>query len=435
LFLYALALASISVLLSLVYFLGLRQNSLVDLLKGKLPLKRMLAMMMVGQLLAILVVGFSSSRLLQGYQEIRLLEQAQEEWALRDDYYKSVFSYSSAMMSEEEVAQQNKKWREFAKGQLEAGSALFVKSNVDQYLFGSEVDPEGNRLTDYSPRGNVLYVTPAYLTEQKVAVDTAFLEKMNHLTLGEYGLILPESLRHQAKQVEEMFQAELEGFSRESLEINSQQLFETKVSLTYTDSGHQRFLYNDGERSQLQYLTDPIIVVLTPESTGATPISDMFWGTSVDVGMKFKDYQATIEAMKERGVYNWVSYLVNHRLTFVRVLNTKRTEFYSLLIGTVLTLATAILLFDAMNLLYFEQFRREIFIKRLAGMTFSELHGQYLLGQLGVFLVGLLASVWLTSDLVMSSLAVGLLAVNAMVILKLQDKKEQTANVAVLKGQ
>ncbi|HFI0393623.1 TPA: bacteriocin-associated integral membrane family protein [Streptococcus suis] len=435
LFLYALALASISVLLSLVYLLGLRHNSLVDLLKGKLPLKRMLAMMMVGQLLAILVVGFSTGRLLQGYQEIRLLEQAQEEWALRDDYYKSVFSYSSAMMSEEEVAQQNKKWREFAKGQLEAGSALFVKSNVDQYLFGSDVDPEGNRLTDYSPRGNVLYVTPAYLTEQKVAVGTAFLEKMNHLTLGEYGLILPESLRHQAKQVEEMFQAELEGFSRESLEAGSQQLFDTKISLTYTDSGHQRFLYNDGERSQLQYLTDPIIVVLTPKSTGATPISDMFWGTSIDVGMKFKDYQATIEAMKEQGVYNWVSYLVNHRLTFMGVLNTKRTEFYSLLIGTVLTLATAILLFDAMNLLYFEQFRREIFIKRLAGMTFRELHGQYLLGQLGVFLVGLLTSVWLTSNLVMGSLAVGLLAVNAMVILKLQDKKEQTANVAVLKGQ
>ncbi|NQI34282.1 DUF1430 domain-containing protein [Streptococcus suis] len=122
-------------------------------------------------------------------------------------------------------------------------------------------------------------------------------------------------------------------------------------------------------------------------------------------------------------------------MTFVGVLNTKRTEFYSLLIGTVLTLATAILLYDAMNLLYFEQFRREIFIKRLAGKTFRELHGQYLLGQLGVFLVGLLASVWLTSNLVMSSLAVGLLAVNAMVILKLQDKKEQTANVAVLKGQ
>ncbi|WP_238595589.1 DUF1430 domain-containing protein, partial [Streptococcus suis] len=92
----------------------------------------------------------------------------------------------------------------------------------------------------------------------------------------------------------------------------------------------------------------------------------------------FKDYQATIESMKEQGVYNWVSYLVNHRLTFMGVLNTKRTEFYSLLIGTVLTLATAILLFDAMNLLYFEQFRREIFIKRLAGMTFRELHGHYL---------------------------------------------------------
>ncbi|HFI0476803.1 TPA: bacteriocin-associated integral membrane family protein [Streptococcus suis] len=435
LFLYALALASISVLLSLVYFLGLRQNSLVDLLKGKLPLKRMLAMMMVGQLLAILVVGFSSSRLLQGYQEIRLLEQAQEEWALRDDYYKSVFSYSSAMMTEEEVAQQNKKWREFAKVQLETTEALFVKSNVDQYAFGGEVDPEGNRLTDYNPRGNVIYVSPRYLTEQGVMVDQAFLEEMNHLSLGEYGLILPASLREQAEQVQNMFQTELEAFSRQSLESNSQQMFATKISLAFTDSGQERFLYNDGDRSQTQYLTDPIIVVLTPESTGATPVSDMFWGTSLDLGMKFVGYEATIEVMKEQGVYNWVSYLVNQRLAFVSVLNTKRTEFYSLLIGTVLTLATAVLLFDAMSLLYFEQFRRELFIKRLAGMTFYELHGSYLLGQAGVFVLGLLVSTWLTGDVVMSGLTVGLLTLNALVILGRQDKKEQTANVAVLKGQ
>ncbi|HEM3178584.1 TPA: bacteriocin-associated integral membrane family protein, partial [Streptococcus suis] len=435
LILYAVALVSISLGLSVVYLLGLRQNCFVNLLKGKLPLKRMLSIMMIGQLLAVLVVGFSSNRLVQRYGEMTMLEQAQAEWTLRDDYYKSVFSYSSAMMTEEEVAQQNKKWREFTKTQLETSEALFVKSNVDQYAFGGEVDPEGNRLTDYSPRGNVIYVSPRYLIEQGVVVEQLFLEKMNHLGLGEYGLILPANLRNQSEQVQNMFQAELEAFSRESLEINSQQLFDTKISLTFTDSGQQRFLYNDGDRSQIQYLRDPIIVVLSPESTGVTPISDMFWGTNLDVGMKFSGYEATIEAMKEHGVYNWVSYLINQRLSFVSVLNTKRTEFYSLLIGTILTLATAVLLFDAMSMLYFEQFRRELFIRRLAGMTFNELHGYYLLSQAGVFVLGLLVSTWLTGDIAMSSLSVSLLALNAMIVLGRQDRKEHTTNVALLKGQ
>ncbi len=435
LFLYALALCGISLVLSIVYLLGLRQNSLVDLLKGKLPLKRMLAIMMLGQLLAILVVSFSASRMLQRYQEMTVLERAQQEWALRDDYYKSVFSYSSAMMTEEEVAQQNKEWRAFAQERLQNASALFVKSNVDQFAFGGDVDSEGNRLTDYSPRGNVLYVSPSYLVEQGVEVDQAFMEKMNHLGLGEYGLILPDSLRNQSDQLQAIFQAELEAFSRETLEIDSAMLFGTKMNLAYTSSGQQRFLYNDGERSHIQYLTDPIIVVLTPESTGETPISDMFWGTSIDLGMKFVNYEATVEAMKERGVYHWVSYLINHQLTFVGILNTKRTEIYSLILGTLLTLATAFLLFDAMNLLYFEQFRREIFIKRLAGLTLYELHGHYLLGQGMVFVLGLFGSAWLTAYTGISSVAVGMFALNAVLILRRQDTKEQTASVAVLKGQ
>lgn len=48
LLLYGLALIGISTLLSVVYLLGLQENSLVDLLKGKLPLKRMMTLMMVG---------------------------------------------------------------------------------------------------------------------------------------------------------------------------------------------------------------------------------------------------------------------------------------------------------------------------------------------------------------------------------------------------
>ena len=45
---YGLALVGISILLSIVYLLGLHENTLIDLLKGKLPLKRMLSRMMIG---------------------------------------------------------------------------------------------------------------------------------------------------------------------------------------------------------------------------------------------------------------------------------------------------------------------------------------------------------------------------------------------------
>ena len=65
LLLYGLALVGISTLLSVVYLLGLQENSLVDLLKGKLPLKRIMTLMMVGQLLAVLVVGSSATALLR----------------------------------------------------------------------------------------------------------------------------------------------------------------------------------------------------------------------------------------------------------------------------------------------------------------------------------------------------------------------------------
>ena len=55
----------------------------------------------------------------------------------------------------------------------------------------------------------------------------------------------------------------------------------------------------------------------------------------------------------------------------------------------VLGIATSILLFNTMNRLYFEEFRRAIFIKRIAGLRFLEIHHTYLFAQLGVFFTGI----------------------------------------------
>ena len=434
LLLYGLSLVGISILLSVVYLFGLQENGLMDLLKGKLPLKRMMALMMVGQLLAVLVVGSSATALLPHYREMQEMERASDKWSQSSDRYRLSFGWSSAFADEEGMRKDNREWQTFTEERLAHTDSLYIMSNVDNFSNGAEVDLDGNRLNDYTPAGNVIYVSPRYLIEEKITVSSEFMDKMQNLSEGEFGLILPESLREQSFYYQNLFAAYLQGFSSVSFEEASQKAYSPKITMAFTETGQERFLYNDGYKTTRQYLKDPIIVVLTPQATGTGPVAGMLWGTTANSSLKLDQYQDSIIALKEQGMYHKVSYLIKSQLFFAKVLNDKRMEFYSLLIGTILTLSTAILLFDSMNLLYFEQFRREIMIKRLSGMTIHELHGKYLLGQGGVLLLGLILSSLLTGDGLLSALVVALFALNALLILVRQDKKEEAGSMAVLKG-
>ena len=95
---------------------------------------------------------------------------------------------------------------------------------------------------------------------------------------------------------------------------------------------------------------------------------------------------------------------------------------------------TSILLFNTMNLLYFEEFRRDIFIKQVSGFTFWELYHSYLLAQLLVFFLGLLASLFLTQSIWLSFIVFLLFTGNSVVLLQLQMKKESKMSVMILKG-
>ena len=431
---YGLTLVGISVLLSIVYLLGLHENGLIDLLKGKLPLKRMLSLMMLGQLLAVLVVSSSAASLLPYYHEMREMDRASDKWRQSTDRYRLSFGLAGTLTDEEGSRKANRAWQEFIQNRLDQTNSFYITSNVDNFPNGADMDTDGNRLNDYTPAGNVIYVSPRYLTEEKVAVSPDFLEKVQNLAEGEFGLILPENLREQGQYYQDLFATYLQELSSVSFEDTSQKTYIPKITMDFTKTGQERFLYNDGYKTSRQYLTDPIIVVLTPQATGTGPVAGMLWGSTANSGLKLDSYQESITALKEQGIYSWVSYLVKSQLSFAKVLNDKRVAFYSLLIGTILTLSTAILLFDSMNLLYFEQFRREIMIKRLSGMTIHELHGKYLLGQVGVLLLGLILSSILTGDGLISALVVALFALNALLILVRQDKKEEAGSMAVLKG-
>lgn len=87
-----------------------------------------------------------------------------------------------------------------------------------------------------------------------------------------------------------------------------------------------------------------------------------------------------------------------------------------------------------MNLLYVEEFRRDIFIKRIAGMRFWQLHQMYLKTLLTVVLGGFCASVYLTRNIWTSFLTLLLFAVNSTLLLYVKIRNENKTVMTVLKG-
>ena len=126
-------------------------------------------------------------------------------------------------------------------------------------------------------------------------------------------------------------------------------------------------------------------------------------------------------------------------ITTTGLFNTLRTSVFPAINNPeaatfLLGLLTSILLFDSMNLLYFEQFRKEIFIKRLSGMRFEEVHFNYLFSQICVLGVALVFLIFLIHHLIMSLLIVSLFIINMFTILYKQTLTESRTSVSVLKG-
>lgn len=431
--LYCVLLIAISLGLGMTYVLGLKAVSLVDVLKGRLPLKRLLALMLIGQFIAIVLVGWSMTKLLTSYHSFVEIDNARQEWQLNKDYYQLSYSYSSAFTHGNETDNQNKAWYDFAKQSLTQGGAIFVKTNLQNFLVSDLSD--GVRATDYLPNGNTIFVSPSYLEKQDIPVSNAFRTQMQQLKEGEFGLILPEQVKDQKESLEATYSQYMSGFASENLESNGRKLFSTKAYTATVPNHEKRFLYNTDENTTTQFLLDPIIVVTTPQAMGNTANSQLFWGAEIGTGLHLLGYDQTITSLKNQGVYQWVSYVTNDQMTYYRHLKESQNRLLFLGIGLVLGVVTSVLLFDSMNLLYFEQYRKAIFIKHLAGLSFVEVHFLYLMTQICVCGFALVALIVMLRQVSVSVLVVAFFVVNLLIILYRQTLSENKLAPSILKGE
>ena len=433
---YLLFLLAISILLMLLYLMSLSYKALVPVIKGRLPLKRLMALTLLCQLVAVFTVGYAVKTGLTSYQRLKELEISKQAWQDRADYYQISFGLGDRVKDTEN---QNK-WYAFAKEAIEEEQALFVKDNLFHFANPQGKNEQGKNeqgetLDTYSPDANTLYVSPSYLDKEKVVVDAETKQKLAHLQKGEFILLLPEHLRSREAELKKVFEEKLSDYGKSGEEASAPLDYEMKAHVSYLSMGEKRFVYNNGENPvSTQYLTDPILVVFTPTSIGDSMISKSMWSINAGNNIFVKGYESGLELLKKAGIYEQVSYLKERRSVYLTRYNEVQTETATLILGAIVGIASSLLLFYSVNLLYFEQFRRDILIKRISGLRFFETHAQYMVSQFASFIFGASLFILSSRDLVIGLLTLLVFLASAVLTLYLQAQKESRVSMTIMKG-
>ena len=430
---YNLILLSISLFFAQLFAVGIKKIHLMQIIKGQVPVRGIISLILIGQLLAIIIVTLgigSSLKYSQAWQQHRI---GQEAWSQERQLITLSISREGTSPGFDEQAQRKlRTWYQLMDLAVSEQKAFLSRHQLIDRTLQNGMASSKNFITstewhDYNPNGNVLIVTPQYLERQNIPVDTTIEQKMNHLDVGEFVLLLPEHLRSEEEHYKSVFEDDLT--SRMSSQDERQQMTAT---VGYLESGQDRFVYNTTPISYQQFLKDPIIIVITPQSTG--PQSILFWVDAVQNYVLFNQLSDAQELIQRQGIENWVSEMQTGYHNYITLLDNIQRERWVMLAGAVLGIATSILLFNTMNRLYFEEFRRAIFIKRIAGLRFLEIHRTYLFAQLGVFLLGFVASIFLMVEIVVAFLVSLLFTGLSLLQLHVQMQKENKMSMLVLKG-
>lgn len=430
---YNLILLSISLFFAQLFAVGIKKIHLMQIIKGQVPVRGIISLILIGQLLAIIIVTLgigSSLKYSQAWQQHRI---GQEVWSQERQLITLSISREGTSPGFDEQAQRKlRTWYQLMDLAVSEQKAFLSRHQLIDRTLQNGMASSKNLTTStewhyYSPNGNVLIVTPHYLERQNIPVDTTIKQKMNHLNVGEFVLLLPEHLRSEEEHYKSVFEDDLT--SRMSSQDERQQMTAT---VGYLESGQDRFVYNTTPISYQQFLKDPIIIVITPQSTG--PQSILFWIDAVQNYVLFNQLSDAQELIQRQGIENWVSEMQTGYHNYITLLDNIQRERWVMLAGAVLGIATSILLFNTMNRLYFEEFRRAIFIKRIAGLRFLEIHRTYLFAQLGVFLLGFVASVFLQVEIGVAFLVLLLFTGLSLLQLHVQMQKENKMSILVLKG-
>ncbi|WP_247944109.1 DUF1430 domain-containing protein [Streptococcus oralis] len=426
--LYNSLLLLLSLLIAFLFTISLKKVHLLSIIKGKLPIKSILRILYFGQVLAILLVIVGFGRMSTYYHILEKNEAGQATWEQRSNVVTLKTGRSSQMKNLDELQTNADKWFDFIQYSLENGNAFLVKHNLAiqaiKHSLSTHNDSEQN---PYDLEGkNILYVTPDYFKKEGIELTSETFKKINNLKDGQVLVILPQEQKKNEEQIKQNIQEDLTNQL-----YSSDTKHRVEVSITYTDQKKDVFIYNTTHIAYDQWLSNPIFLVLSPKALGKA--SSIFWFTNLEY-LYFTDLHQTQELLKHYQLDHMVSKLSSARETYLQLNQKIKIEIFSNLASAMFAILTSILLFTSLNLLYFEAFRKTIFLKKIAGYYFFELHSRYITSQIIALFLGsglafiISKNIWITLILFFSFSGL------AVLLLKICDKKESKTYASIIKG-
>ena len=426
--LYNSLLLLLSLLIAFLFTISLKKVHLLSIIKGKLPIKSILRILYFGQVLAILLVIVGFGRMSTYYHILEKNEAGQATWEQRSNVVTLQTGRSSQMKNLDELQTNADKWFDFIQHAIDNENAFLIKHNLVEQALKQAISNHNE--TENNPYGvegkNILYVTPSYFKKEGMDLSSEIFQKISTLKDGQILAILPEELQKNEKDIKANLQQELTNRLYSS---KSNQTVE--ISIAYTNKNNDVFLYNTTHIAYDQWLSNPIFLVLSPKALGKA--SSIFWFTNLEY-LYFTDLHQTQELLKHYQLDQMVSGLSSARETYLQLNQKIKIEIFSNLASAMFAILTSILLFTSLNLLYFEAFRKTIFLKKIAGYYFFELHSRYITSQIAALFLGsglafiISKNIWITLILFFSFSSL------AVLLLKICDKKESKTYASIIKG-
>ena len=421
----------LSVFLSFLFAYSIQTIHLVPLLKGKVPLKRILVFLFICQFLAVALIGLAIHRISIYGSVWQTHQEGSEAWLKQSNWVQISTSREdfSQKTNKETQIENRAKWSKLIESGIENGGLLAYHHLVFFSPKGVMTDPSTGKefsISDYDPLANSLYVTPNYLDIQRISVSPEEKERLNHLQAGEFGLLLPEKLKGQEEELKKRY----EDYLTPKDEQGKGQL-PMKARVTYLPNNRKRFIYNNTPMNYQQFLTDPILVVIQPESFGGY---ENPYFTHLNSYLYFNGLQNSKKLVAEYNLEKSVSQYDYAVDVYQQMAQFIQIENLMIIAGGVFGIATSVLLFNTMNFLYFEEFRKQIFLKKIAGLGFVNIHQMILLSESSLLLLGSLLVFILTSEWWIALVTLLLFITNAWFILLYRSHKEDHLLATVLKG-
>jgi hypothetical protein len=399
----------LSLLISFTFWLILKSSKLGNLLKGKLPLRTLAVFIFLSQIVIGLILAQSLSWGLHYRQVLSEQQSVEKMWSSQKDFY------TVNAIEDLTHPSRTKNFFAFLDDQATHHGALLVGNAMTLPFYKA----------GYSLEGDVLYVTPSYLQAQNVPVSAPFKEQMSRLQAGQYGMVLPQRLQNQKPEFRAMFNKALGSLARRPMVVSQ---------VSYVPNGAERFIYNAGLGSfyQTQTAKDPILIIVTPQST--TPSASMFWANNIK-NFYTLGFEQTTKSIAQNQLTPAFNYVTNLKQTFQTNNAKVMSEARAVIASSAIASLISVFFFTAINLMYFTQFRREIYIKRVSGVPFVINHRSFILSQLGLLVFITIAENYLIQQ-VLVSLAVSLfIAFIAFTTLAFYASKQNKQSSTFLKGE